>query len=227
MKKRALLAALPVLALAAPSMAGEFFSGTRSDSSRYEMTRTSVGSETISADRMYSNVVHGSAHKQYANLSASAENARIGEREYSFLEGDAEINGQLQGQAARSLAEDSATASLTDVSTSNTGGLFGFLFGGSSLTSTVTGTASSDSTEGEIAGAAAGELGIEVDGMLGQGAEYYVDGSVDIAGEVGSQRVNYRLTESGSSQYDSDADFTEVMTQDGTKASGGSVFSFN
>jgi hypothetical protein len=96
MKKIALSAA-GLMLLAPGAMAGEFFSGTRSDSNRYESTRTATGSESIKAIRNFDNKIEGSSHKQFGSVTASAENARLGGRRYGFVEGEAEIDGQLQG----------------------------------------------------------------------------------------------------------------------------------
>ena len=56
---RSAAAVLALTALSAPVMAGEFFTGTRSDSSRYDNARVSTGHETISSYRHFSNKMQG------------------------------------------------------------------------------------------------------------------------------------------------------------------------
>ena len=206
--------------LSAPVMAGEFFTGTRSNSSRFESTRTSVGQERLSATRNFTNKINGSSHKHFINVSASAENARLGSRSFGFLEGEAEISQEAQGVVAGGIDTETVT-------TTEGGGLLSGLFsrrGGGGSTPTVTVETTAD---GNIAGAAASEADIQVDGMAGTGHERYLDGSLNASAEWGGARTHFNLSENGNSQYKMQADFSEISTEDGTRSSGGSVFSFN
>ena len=219
---RSAAAVLGLAAIAAPgAMAGEFFTGTRSDSSRFESTRTSVGAEKLTARRDFTNSITGSSHKQYVNVSASAENARLGWREFDFIEGEAEIGGQRQGVIAGGF--DSETVTTTE---GGGGGLLSGLFGRGKGGSTPTVTVDS-SAEGAAAAAGAGEAGVEIDGMIGGGSEMYLDGSLNASAEWGGARTSFSLSEWGDSKYEMSADFAEIRTEDGTSSSGGSVFSFN
>ena len=180
-------ASVAVLSLSAPVMAGEFYTGTRSESSRFDNARVSTGHETISSYRHFSNKMQGSSHKHFVNVTASAENARLGGRSYGFAEGDAEIDGSLIGLGSLGL---------------------GLLGGSADL-------------------AALGQVGIEVDGMAGTGGESYLDGSLNANAEWGGARSTFQLQENGNTKYTSASDFAEVSTEDGTRSSGGSVYSFN
>lgn len=184
---RASAAALALGFLAAPVTAGEFFTGTRSESSRFDNARTSTGHESIQSTRHFSNEMSGSSHKKFINVSASAENARFGTRQFGFAEGDAEIDASLIG--------------LGEVSTNWTGG--------------------------EAQGAAFGQLGLEVDGMAGTGTESYLDGSLNANAEWGGANSTFKIRENGNTKFRSRSDFSEVSIEDGTRSSGGSVFSFN
>ena len=180
---RSAAAVLALAALGTPAVAGEFFTGTRSESSRFDSARTSTGHESIDSFRQFDNEIKGSSHKHFVNVSATAENARMGSRRYGFAEGEAEIDGALIGL-----------------------GSLGW-------------------TGGDLA--AFGQRGIEVDGMAGTGHERYLDGSLDAAAEWGSARTEFKLQENGNTKYKMNGDFAEVTTEDGTRSSGGSVFSFN
>ena len=195
-------AAVAVLAaVGAPAFSGEFFTGTRSSSNRSERTRTSVGNESLTAIRNFKNVVSGSAQKHYVSVAASAENARAGQRNFGFIEG--ESSADIEGQGAGS-------------------GLFGGA-GGAGLF-----PFSAGAVVGGIGNvAASGQVGSEIDGMAGTGSERFLDGSLQASAEWGRANSNFRLTENGSSTYKMRADFTEVENTDGTSSSGGSVFSFN
>ena len=195
-------AAVAVLAaVGAPAFSGEFFTGTRSSSNRTERTRTSVGNESLTAIRNFKNVVSGSAQKHYVSVAASAENARAGQRNFGFIEG--ESSADIEGQGAGS-------------------GLFGGA-GGAGLF-----PFSAGAVVGGIGNvAASGQVGSEIDGMAGTGSERFLDGSLQASAEWGSANSNFRLTENGNSTYKMRADFTEVENIDGTSSSGGSVFSFN
>ena len=193
-------ALVAVVALSAPAaMAGEFFTGTRSTSDRFERTRTSVGDESLTAKRDFKNAVKGSSHKHFANVSASAENARIGQRHYGFIEGDTEVNIEAQGVGAGVFGAGGGTG----------WGLAGGGFGGL----------------GSVAASA--QAGAEIDGMAGTGSEMYLDGSLNASAEWGRADSKYDLSEKGSSVYKMNAHFTEIENVDGTNATGGSVFSFN
>ena len=195
-------AAVAVLAaVGAPAFSGEFFTGTRSSSNRSERTRTSVGNESLTAIRNFKNVVSGSAQKHYVSVAASAENARAGQRNFGFIEG--ESSADIEGQGAGS-------------------GLFGGA-GGAGLF-----PFSAGAVVGGIGNvAASGQVGSEIDGMAGTGSERFLDGSLQASAEWGRANSNFRLTENGSSTYKMRADFTEIENTDGTSSSGGSVFSFN
>ena len=195
-------AAVAVLAaVGAPAFSGEFFTGTRSSSNRSERTRTSVGNESLTAIRNFKNVVSGSAQKHYVSVAASAENARAGQRNFGFIEG--ESSADIEGQGAGS-------------------GLFGGA-GGAGLF-----PFSAGAVVGGIGNvAASGQVGSEIDGMAGTGFERFLDGSLQASAEWGRANSNFRLTENGSSTYKMRADFTEVENTGGTSSSGGSVFSFN
>ena len=195
-------AAVAVLAaVGAPAFSGEFFTGTRSSSNRSERTRTSVGNESLTAIRNFKNVVSGSAQKHYVSVAASAENARAGQRNFGFIEG--ESSADIEGQGAGS-------------------GLFGGA-GGAGLF-----PFSAGAVVGGIGNvAASGQVGSEIDGMAGTGSERFLDGSLQASAEWGRANSNFKLTENGSSTYKMRADFTEVENTDGTSSSGGSVFSFN
>ena len=184
---RASAVALALGFLAAPVTAGEFFTGTRSESSRFDNARTSTGHESIESTRHFNNEMSGSSHKKFVNISASAENARYGTRQFGFAEGDAEIDASLIGLGEASL------------------GLLG----------------------GNAQGAAFGQLGLEVDGMAGTGTESYLDGSLNANAEWGGANSTYKIKENGRTKFRSRSDFSEVSIEDGTRSSGGSVFSFN
>lgn len=211
-------ASVAVLSLSAPVMAGEFFTGTRSSSSRFESTRTSVGHEQLSATRNFTNKINGSSHKQFVNVSASAENARIGSRRFGFAEGEAEISREAQGVVAGGIDAETVTTTEDGVP------VCALFVGCSSSAPTVT---ADITAEGSVGGAVAGEVDIQVDGMAGTGHERYLDGSLNASAEWGGARTHFNLSENGSSQYDMQADFSEISTEDGTRSSGGSVFSFN
>ena len=197
---RSAAAVLGLAAIAAPgAMAGEFFTGTRSDSSRFESTRTSVGAEKLTARRDFTNSINGSSHKHFVNVSASAENARIGQRSYSFIEGELAIDADAQGVGGGSFGGGAG------IGWSGVGGGFG---GG-----------------GDVATAA--QAGAEIDGQTGWGSEMYLDGSLNASAEWGGARTNFSLSEWGGSKYEMKADFAEIRNEDGTSSEGGSVFSFN
>ena len=213
-------ASVALLSLSAPVMAGEFFTGTRSQSSRFETTRTTVGQEQLSATRHFNNKINGSSHKHFVNVSASAENARLGSRRFGFAEGEAEISRETQGVVAGGIDTETVT-------TTEGGGLLSGLFGrrgGGSSTPTVTVDTTAD---GSVGGAVAGEADIQVDGMAGTGHERYLDGSLNASAEWGGARTHFNLSENGDSKYRMQSDFSEISTEDGTRSSGGSVFSFN
>lgn len=192
-------ASVALLGLSAPAMAGEFFTGTRSESTRFDSSRVSTGHERISANRTFENKLKGSSHKHFVNVSASAENARMGGRSYGFVEGDSEINGDVAGTGA---------------------GLFGA--GGGSL-----GEGGLGAFGGTGRVSSAGSVGSEFDGMIGTGGESYLDGSLQANAEWGGASARYEQEESGSSRFSSTSDFASVSNSDGTRSSGGSVFSFN
>ena len=198
---RSFAAVAVMAAVGAPAFSGEFFTGTRSSSNRSERTRTSVGNESLTAIRNFKNVVSGSAQKHYVSVAASAENARAGQRNFGFIEG--ESSADIEGQGAGS-------------------GLFGGA-GGAGLF-----PFSAGAVVGGIGNvAASGQVGSEIDGMSGVGSERFLDGSLQASAEWGSANSNFRLTENGNSTYKMRANFTEVENTDGTSSTGGSVFSFN
>ena len=185
--------------LSAPAMAGEFFSGTRSDSSRYDTTRVTSGHESLKATRKFESKIKGSSHKHFINVSASAENARMGGRTFGFIEGDSEFNGDV-------------------IATGN--GILGA--GGGSLGEGGLGAV------GNLGGIAANaSLGSEVDGMIGTGGESYLDGSLQANVEWGSARTKFKQSERGDSVYKMSGTFSEVTTEDGNRSSGGSIYSIN
>ncbi len=184
-------------------MAGEFFTGTKSNSSRFDSTRVSTGTESVKATRKYSSSLKGSSHKHFVNASFSAENARIGGRGYVFVEGDSAVDADL-------------------VSTGN--GVFGIGAGGGGNANGGGGQGAFGNL-GQVAGA--GSIGSEIDAMAGIGGERYVDGSFNFSAERGNVDVSYKQSEKGSSVYKMNGTFSEVRTEDGTDSSGGSVFSIN
>lgn len=184
------------------ALAGEFFSGTKSDSTRFDRTRTSVGSEQLRSTREYENSLEGQSHKHFGSISVSAENLRVGERNYKFIEGDAEINAAAAGVFASEGDDGEFEVSAWPFSVETDG-------------------------EQVAAVAGAGEVGVEIDGMKGWGSEYYLDGSGSLSYEFGRAGVEFEQEESGELTYSMKADFTEVETVDGTRTSAGSVFSFN
>lgn len=205
--------------LSAPVMAGEFFTGTRSNSSRFDSTRVSTGVESIKATRNYESEIKGSSHKKFINVAASAENARNGQRGFTFIEGDSQLNGDL-------------------ISTGNGGFIAGSGGGGTSTESETetfnNETETSSSGGGQAVGfgnlgqvSAAGAFGAEIDGMSGGGRETYLDGSLQASLEYGGARTEFKQQEDGRSVYKMNGTFSEVMTEDGNKSSGGSVFSIN
>ena len=196
---RSAAAVLALTALSAPCLAGEFFTGTRSDSSRYDNARVSTGHETISSYRHFSNKMQGSSHKHTLSISASAENARMGTRHFGFIEGDSEFN-----------------ADLATTGNGVVGGLGGSFWGGGG---------GAIGNLGAIAGNAS--LGSEIDGMIGTGQESYLDGSLNANAEWGGARSTFQLSEGGNTSYNASIDFAETSTTDGNKSSGGSVYSFN
>ena len=196
---RSVAAVAALAAVGAPAFSGEFFTGTRSSSSRTERTRTAVGNESLTAIRNFKNVVSGSAQKHYLSIATSAENARAGQRSFGFIEG--ESSADIEGQGAGT-------------------GLFGGA-GGAGLFS----AGGLISGIGNVAASA--QAGSEIDGMSGLGSERFFDGSLQATAEWGSASSNFRLTENGSSTYRMRANFTEVENTDGTSSIGGSVFSFN
>jgi hypothetical protein len=219
MIKSATAISLALGLLSAPVMAGEFFTGTRSNSSRFDSTRVSTGTESVKANRNYRSQISGSSHKTFINVSATAENARNGQRGFSFIEGDSNANAAL-------------------ISTGN--GIFGAgAGGGGGTTESETETFNNETTTtssggGEAVGfgaqgqvSAAGGVGSEIDGMSGGGRETYLDGSLQASLEYGGARTEFRQQEDGRSVYKMNGTFSEVMTEDGNKSSGGSVFSIN
>ena len=192
-------ASVAVLSLSAPVMAGEFYTGTRSESSRFDNARVSTGHETISSYRHFSNKMQGSSHKHFLNVSASAENGRMGTRHYGFIEGDSELN-----------------ADLATTGNGLVGGLGGSFWGGGG---------GAIGNLGSIAGNAS--LGSEIDGQIGTGQEAYLDGSLNANAEWGGAQSTFQLSEGGNTSYNASIDFAETTTSDGNKSSGGSVYSFN
>ncbi len=194
MLKTATAAAMALGLLSAPVLAGEFYTGTKSNSSRFDSTRVSTGVESIKATRNYDSEIKGSSHKKFINVAASAENARNGQRGFTFIEGDSQVNGDL-------------------ISTGNGGFIAG------------AGQAVGFGSLGQVS--AAGSFGAEIDGMSGGGRETYLDGSLQASLEYGSARTEFKQSEDGRSVYKMNGTFSEVMTEDGNKSSGGSVFSIN
>lgn len=185
--------------LSAPVMAGEFYTGTRSESSRFDNSRVSTGHESVKSNRKFENKIKGHSSKHFINVSASAENAKRGTRHYGFIEGDSEFNGDV-------------------AATGN--GLLGA--GGGGVGNGGLGVI------GNLGGIAANaSLGSEIDGMIGTGQESYLDGSLDASAEWGTARTDFELKEKGDTAYRMTGDFAETNTSDGNKSHGGSVFSFN
>ena len=196
---RASAAVLALGVLSAPAIAGEFYTGTRSDSSRFDNARVSTGHETISSYRHFTNKMQGSAHKHTLSISASAENGRMGTRHYGFIEGDSELN-----------------ADLATTGNGLVGGLGGSFWGGGG---------GAIGNLGSIAGNAS--LGSEIDAQIGTGQESYLDGSLNANAEWGGASSTFQLSEGGNTTYNASIDFAETTTSDGNKSSGGSVYSFN
>lgn len=199
---RASAAVLALGFLSAPAMAGEFFSGTQGSSSRYEKTRTSIGSEKLTSTREFENELSGYSKKHFGSITATAENARYGGRSFDFIEGEVEINGQLQGVAGAEGDDGEFEVSVWPFSVETDG-------------------------EQVVAGAAAGEVGGDIDGMTGSGYERYLDGALSASYEFGYATASYEQEEEGTLNYKMEADFTEIETVDGVKSNSGSVFSFN
>ena len=205
--------------LSAPALAGSFRSGVDSQSTRFDSTRVSTGTESLKATRNYQSKMKGSSHKRFLALSATAENARRGDQTFSFIEGDSNANAAL-------------------ISTGN--GIFGAgagAGGGSTESETETfnnETETSSSGGGEAVGfgalgqvSAAGGVGSEVDGMAGTGDSSFLDGSLNASIEYGGANTQFKQSERGSSVYRMQGGFSEVRTEDGTASSGGSVYSIN
>ena len=185
--------------LSAPAMAGEFFTGTRSESSRFDTSRVTSGHESLKATRKFESKIKGSSHKHFVNVALSAEGAEIGNRTFGFIEGDSEFNG--------------------DVATTGNG-LLGA--GGGALGDGGLGAI------GNLGGLAANaSLGSEIDGQAGTGTSRFADGSLQASAEWGSARTKFKQSERGESIYKMSGTFSEVMTEDGNKSAGGSVYSIN
>lgn len=184
-------------------MAGSFNTGTNSQSSRFDSTRVSTGTESVRANREYQSEIKGHSNKRFVSASFSAENARLGGRAYSFIEGDSAANANL-------------------MSTGN--GDFEISAGGGGSPSGGGGQGEFENT-GRVAGA--GSFGSEIDGMTGTGTEGYIDGSFDYSAERGNASVSFKQQEEGDSVYKMDGNFSSVDTEDGTRSSGGSTFSIN
>jgi hypothetical protein len=185
--------------LSAPVMAGEFFTGTRSESSRFDSSRVSTGHESVKSNRKFENKIKGHSTKFFINVSASAENAKRGTRQFGFVEGDSELNGDLSATGNGIIG--------------GLGGSFGS--GGGGAIGNLGGFATNAS------------LGSEIDGMIGTGSESYLDGSLDASAELGTARTDFELKEKGNTAYRMTGDFADTNTSDGNKSHGGSVFSFN
>lgn len=180
-----------LLGISSPAFAGEFFTGTRNQSSRFDNIRSATGHETLTSNRRFVNRMKGSSQKHFVNLSLSAENAQNGIRTYGFIERDAELNAE---------------------GTTNGGGIFGGGPGGFGGL-------------GDLASASS--IGSDINTQIGIGTERYLDGSLNASLEWGSANSRYNLRERGNTRFTSTSDFSEVITEDGHRTSGGSVFSFN
>jgi len=201
--KSATCAAMALGLLSAPVMAGEFFTGTRSNSSRFENNRISTGTESVKATRNYKSKIKGHSNKQFLSRSFSADGLRLGNRGFTFTEVDRSANAELQ-------------------TTGN--GDFDITAGGGGGPSGGGGSGQLDNV-GRIA--AAGSLGSEFASIRGQGNEQFKDGSYNFSSENGAVNVTYKQSEDGRSVYTMDGNFSAVETESGSKSSGGSVFSLN
>ena len=203
MLKKAAAITLALGFLSSPALAGSFRSGTDSQSSRFDSTRVSTGTDSLKATRNYQSEIKGHSNKRFESKSFSSENYRNGDRAFTFIEGDSAVNANL-------------------MTTGN--GEFDISAGGGG-SSTGGGGQGAIDNDGRIAGA--GSLGSEIDGMTGTGNELFKDGSYDFSSERGSANVSFKQTERGGSVYRSSSNFSSVDTEDGTRSSGGSVFSIN
>jgi hypothetical protein len=213
---RQVAAAGCLLALSATgALAGEFRSGTYSDSGSSRTVRNVFsGSESVDSTRTFSNVITGSSQVDTVSFSATADNARVFRQEYGFATGD--ISGQFGSAAAGDVSVEGDTEFTGDLPS-----FLGALFG-----QEVEGTISNTLAAGANAGAIS-QGSLDIDGRLGTGEEIGLDGSIDISFQEGSQSISYGLNESGTTEYEMEQTYSETTVRDSETASGGSVFSFN
>ena len=196
-------AAMALGLLSAPAMAGSFNTGTNSQSSQFDSTRISTGTESVRANRSYESEIRGHSNKRFVSASFSADGLKAGGRGYTFTEGSSSGQADL-------------------LSTGN--GDFDISAGGGGSPSGGGGQGDFENN-GRVAGA--GSLGGEISGMAGSGGESYVSGSFEFSAERGNASVSFRQQEEGDSRFVSDSNFSSVNTEDGTRSSGGSTFSIN
>ena len=208
-------ASVALLALSAPVMAGEFRSGTYSESGSSRSTRNILsGVESVDSTRTFSNVITGSSNVDTVSFSATADNARVFGQGYAFATGDISAQGSTGGGGALELeGETEFTGDLPS--------FLGALFGQDVEGTIGTGIA------GQGGGGATAQGSLDVDGRAGLGREVGLDGSLDFSFQEGNQSISYGLNESGTTDYDMQQTFNETTVSDNSNASGGSVFSFN
>lgn len=213
---RQVAAAGCLIALSATgALAGEFRSGTYSDSGSSRTVRNVFsGNESVDSTRTFSNVITGSSQVDTKSFSATADNARVFKQEYGFATGD--ISGQFGSAAAGDLSVEGETEFEGDLPS-----FLQSLFG-----KDVEGTISNSLAAGANAGTIT-QGSLDIDGRVGTGREIGFDGSIDISFQEGSQSISYGLNESGTTEYDMEQSYSETTVRDSSTSSGGSVFSFN
>lgn len=212
---RASAAALALGFLAAPVMAGEFRSGTYSESGSSRSTRNILsGVESVDSTRTFSNVITGNSSVNTVSFSGTADNARLFGQGYAFATGDISAQGSTGGGGALELEGETAF-------TGDLPSFLGALFGQDVEGTIGTGIA------GQGGGGATAQGSVDVDGRAGLGREIGLDGSLDFSFQRGTQDIAYGLNESGETEYSMQQTYNETTVSDDSTASGGSVFSFN
>jgi hypothetical protein len=213
---RQVAAAGCLIALSATgALAGEFRSGTYSDSGSSRTVRNVFsGTESVDSTRTFSNVITGSSKVDTVSFSATADNARLFKQHYGFATGD--VSGQFGSAAAADVAVEGDTEFTGDLP-SFLGALFGKDVEGTINTELAAGAAGGTITQGSL----------DIDGRVGRGREIGLDGSLDFSFQEGSQSISYGLNESGTTKYEMEQSYSETTVRDSETASGGSVFSFN
>ena len=213
---RQVAAAGCLIALSATgALAGEFRSGTYSDSGSSRTVRNVFsGTESVDSTRTFSNVITGSSKVDTVSFSATADNARLFKQHYGFATGD--VSGNYGTSSAGDLAVEGETEFEGDLPS-----VFGALFG-KNVEGTINTSLAADAAAGTIS-----QGSLDVDGRVGRGREIGLDGSIDISFQEGSQSISYGLNESGETSYEMEQTYSETTVRDSHTSSGGSVFSFN